>query len=137
MRPTWLLWACVPSYQCIMHQPTRVWFELLAALGSWLACGALGHRPDRCPGTGWLAGSDRLSELESSSAFLWLTGSCGDSQEDRASLLAPLRHSRAKALNISLGGCKGLLLAICHWFHSSIKNPPNQSLNATFMFLGL
>lgn len=35
---------------------------------------AIGLSPNRF--AGWLVGSDRLSELESSSALLWLTGSC-------------------------------------------------------------
>jgi len=52
----------------------------------------------RIPGRRAAAGSDGQSELDSSSAFLFLTRSCGESQEDRASPPTPLLRSKAEAL---------------------------------------
>jgi hypothetical protein len=74
-------WAANTSYT----SPPLVGLSCLLLSASSLPVDpwATGLSPNRCPGTGWLAGSDRLSELQSSSSFLWLTGSCGDSQEDR------------------------------------------------------
>jgi hypothetical protein len=61
----------------------------------WLA----GPSLNKCPGAGRrLEGSYEPSELESSSAFLLLTGSCGDSLEVRALLPNPLWRSRTEAL---------------------------------------
>ena len=84
--------AGAPGYHCNVGQPTLGRSELPVALGSSFARGALAACPsqNRCPGAGRrLEGSDGPSEVESSSAFLFLTGSCGVSQEVRALLPTP------------------------------------------------
>ena len=101
MRPTWLLQAGDPGYYRSIGQPALDRTELPAALGSEFARGALGlgRVNEQVPGPGRrLAGSDRQSELESSSAFLLLTWSCAGSRKVRASPPAPLGRSSAEAL---------------------------------------
>jgi hypothetical protein len=72
--------SCGPLGCCgLVCQATNPSYNSLPLFG--LSCGllsaaslpvelwAIGLSSSRCPGTGWLAGSDRLSELENSSAF--------------------------------------------------------------------
>ena len=73
--------SCGPLGCCgLVCQATNTSYSSLSLLG--LSCRllsatsmpvepwAIGLSPNRCPGAGWLAGSERLSELESSSTFL-------------------------------------------------------------------
>ena len=73
--------------------------RLLWAAISTVVPWAMGTSSNRCPDVGRrLAGSDDQSGLESSSAFLLLTWSSGESREVRASPQTPLGRWRAEAL---------------------------------------
>jgi hypothetical protein len=79
--------------------------------------GSLGPSPNRftCAGLAAGEGSDRPSGLESSSAFLLLTGSCGVAGHSLAPDSAQTLEGKS-ACSISLGPCQVLLLAGCHCF---------------------
>jgi len=91
--------------------------RLLSAASSPVELWAAGPSPNRFPCAGQqLEGSDRPSGLESSSAFLLFTGSCGVAGGHSLTPVSAQTLEDQSACSDSLGAGQGLLLASRYCF---------------------